>query len=154
MDKEFSRIFDLYYNDIYRAIYSYTLNANEAKDILQDTFMKFYENIEKLPKDDLQIKKWLLRVAANKSKDYLKSWWNLYAKVRFNEIININPKEYKELDLNILSNLQEKYRLPMYLYYYEGYKIDEIAYILRLNNSAVKMRLQRAKEKIKKGMER
>lgn len=50
LDTQFNRIFDLYNKDIYRLIYSYTLNKQEAKDLLQETFIKFYKNIYSLPK--------------------------------------------------------------------------------------------------------
>lgn len=68
---EETKIFELYYNDIYYYILSYTLNTAESKDILQETFLKLYKNLGYLPNDDIQIKKWLLRIASNQSKNYL-----------------------------------------------------------------------------------
>ena len=45
------------------------------------------------------------------------------------------------------------YRSTLYLYYYEGYSIKEIANIIKKSESAVKMRLTRGKEELKKEME-
>ena len=48
--------------------------------------------------------------------------------------------------------LEGKYRLPVYLYYYEGYSVQEAAAILGLNPSTVQTRLQRAREKLRKAL--
>jgi len=72
MEQKFDRIFDAYNKDVFRLIYSYTLDIFESKDILQETFLKYYKNISKLPENDLEIKKWLIKVSINLSKDYLR----------------------------------------------------------------------------------
>ena len=45
--------------------------------------------------------------------------------------------------------LPGKYRVPLYLYYYEGYKVDEVGELLGLNASTVQTRLARARAKLK-----
>ena len=45
--------------------------------------------------------------------------------------------------------LPEKFKLPIHLYYYEGYSVAEVAEILKLGQSAVKMRLKRGRELLK-----
>ncbi len=154
MDADFTRIYELYSPDIYRLIYSYTLNSVDAKDILQETFLKLYNNLEKLPKDDLQIKKWLMRVAANQSKNFLKSYWHIHTKSLSDKDFNPKLSQEEKDTLVISSKIDKKYRIPIYLHYYEGYNIEEIADILKISKSAVKLRLSRAREKIKKEMER
>ncbi len=154
MKEAFTRIFELYYNDIYYFIYSYTLDKTESKDILQEVFLKLYKNFEKLPDDDIQIKKWLMRVASNQSKDYIKSFWNTHTKSLSNEELNFNFSKNEEEIFNIIRKINKKYRKILYLYYYEGYDVCEIAHILNMGESAIKMRLSRAREKIKEEMER
>lgn len=155
MDSEFNRIFDLYNKDIYRLIYSYTLNKQESKDLLQETFMKFYKNIYKLPKEDLEIKKWLFKVATNCCKDHFKSFWK--SKVISIDYKQINTSYIENFDSDfedVLKKLNRKYRMPIYLYYYEGYKVEEIATILKENVSTIRMRIFRGKEMLKKEMEK
>ncbi len=154
MDADFTRIYELYYEDIYYYIYSYTLNSTESKDILQETFLKLYKNIEDLPNDDIQIKKWLMRVASNHSKNYLKSFWHVRTKTLSNEELNHITSKNEEDIFDILQKMNKKYRKLLYLHYYEGFDIKEIASILNLSESAVKMRLSRARVVIKKEMER
>ena len=49
--------------------------------------------------------------------------------------------------------LPEQYKLPIHLHYYEGYSVAEIAKILKLGQSAVKMRLKRGRELLKLELE-
>lgn len=148
MDEEFIRLFNIYSNDLYRFIYSLTLNKVESNDILQETFLKLYKNMNKLPKDDLQIKKWLIRVASNQSKDFLKSYWN--TRVKASDDLDISLSESEKTIYNIMPKINYKGRVVLYLYYYEGYDISEIACILNLSESAIKHRLSRTREKIRK----
>ena len=153
MEIQFNKIYEMYNQDIYRLIYSYTLDYAESKDILQETFFKYYKNINKLPPTPEEIKKWLMKVSINTSKDYLRK----IIKCRFlyeNEIEGYKSPENNDLELiDILKKLKKKYRIPIFLYYYEGYKIQEIAALLNLKESAVKMRISRARKIIKEEME-
>ena len=46
--------------------------------------------------------------------------------------------------------LPPKYRVPLYLYHYEGYSAQEIGMLLHMNPSTVRTRLSRARETLKK----
>ena len=46
--------------------------------------------------------------------------------------------------------LPRKYRVPLYLYYYEGFPVKEVAALCGLKDSTVRTRLQRARERLKK----
>ena len=153
METQFNKIYEMYNADIYRLIYSYTLDYAESKDILQETFLKYYKNINKLPTTPQEIKKWLIKVSVNTSKDYLRK----IIKCRFlydKELDGYKSLENNDLEFfDVIKKLNKKYRIPIFLYYYEGYKTEEIATILNLKVSAVKMRLSRAKKILKEEME-
>lgn len=155
MEEQFERIFEKYNRDIFRLIFSYTLNIADTKDILQDTFMKYYKNINKINCNDEETKKWLMKVSINNIKNYKRNNWH-------KKVVIIKDENYPSINSNqnlnvefieMLNKLNEKYRVPIYLFYYSGYKIDEIAKILSISESAVKMRLNRAKVFLKKEME-
>ena len=55
--------------------------------------------------------------------------------------------------IDIVMTLPEKYRTVLYLYYYEGYSIKEIAGILKKNENTVSSLLQRARAKMKSKLE-
>ena len=61
MNDKFIKIYENYQTDIFRLIFSYTLNIADTKDILQETFIKYYKNINKINYDDIGIKKWLAK---------------------------------------------------------------------------------------------
>ena len=153
MNDLFMEIFDKYHKDVYRLIYSYTLNIQDTEDILQRTFIKLYKNIDKFSSCDLEVKRWLFRVAINDSKNMLKSMW-MKVRVNLEEYENAISDECNDKELQrALKNISGKYRIPLYLYYFEGYSIKEIADLMKMSESGIKTRLKRGKEKLKLEME-
>lgn len=55
------------------------------------------------------------------------------------------PEHSRDL-FGAFHELEEKYRLPMVLYYVEGYKVDEVARMLRLPEGTIKSRLMRGRK--------
>lgn len=148
MNELFTELYHEYYDDVYRLTYSYTLNKEETEDSVQRTFTKLYKNINNFNNDKEYIKKWLFKVAINDVKDLFR----MISKrriVNIEDIENIKGKEENKITLD----LPKKYRILIYLYYYEGYKIKEISELLNLKESTIKMRLKKAKELLKIEME-
>lgn len=149
MNDLFTKIYNNYKNDVYRLIYSYVLNKEDSNDILQKVFTKLFININKFNLVDNNVKKWLFKVASNECKNHLKSYW-ISKRKYIDDLSNLNKIDNKDNELiNILSSISLKYRLPLYLYYYEGYSIKEISTILKISESNTKQRLKRGKEKLK-----
>lgn len=144
----FTEIYLKYHKDIFRLIYSYVLNITEAEDILQQTFLKLYNHIRKFKSADLEVKKWLIRVAVNESKNYLHSFWKRNGVLEEN-LDNYGKTIEEDEMFEIMEMIPQKYRIPIYLYYYEGYKIEEIAKILKVSVSSIKIFLKKGKEKMK-----
>lgn len=155
LNKKFLDLYNLYSNDVLRLAFSFTKNIFEAEDIVQLVFIKLYQELKKDNKKVIE-KKWLLKVTANESKNSFKVAW------RKKVVLQDDLLQY-EVDLrDSLSNddlstallkLSVKYRNVIYLYYYEGYKIEEIAEILNLKPSNVKSLLSRGRKKIKNLLE-
>ena len=59
-----------------------------------------------------------------------------------------DESEHQRLYEEVMA-LPAKYRLPLYLYYYEGYTAPEVGALLGLKPSTVQTRLSRAREKLK-----
>ena len=149
MDKQFVRIFHLYKNDIYRLAYSYTKNISDSDDITQSTFIKLYNHYEMLDNKDQDIKKWLIKVAINECKTFLLSSWKKKIIAFTEKEENISSTTLPNNDiLEAILQLPKKYRTIIFLYYYEEYKIKEIAEILNLSVTNIQI-LSRAREKLK-----
>lgn len=153
MDDEYTRIFNLFKNDVYRLAFSYTKNYFETDDIVQSVFIKLYKNFDKF-EDDICIKKWLTRVTINECKTLFLSAWK-------RKIFSITDKEEnvaidKQKDSNLIDSLfqlPKKYRIVLFLFYYEDYKIKEIAEILNVKEATIKTRLSRARSLLKDMLE-
>ena len=150
MEKQFIRIFNLFKNDVYRLSYSYTKNISDSDDITQNVFVKLYKHNEVLELDDISIKKWLFKVAINECKTLLLSSWK-------KKIIPFTEKEENTLYVKVNDNsildqvmqLPKKYRLVIFLYYYENYNTKEISEILNSTVTNVQTMLSRARDKLK-----
>lgn len=70
-EKEFEKIFQQHYNDLYRFIYHYIMDGDEAKDLTQDVFIAFYENYGGLPPEEDR-KQVLLSIAKNRCISYFR----------------------------------------------------------------------------------
>lgn len=86
-------------------------------------------------------------MTANLCRDQLRGIWRKQVTVLKDTLPAAPTREREALDAVLA--LPEQYKLPIHLYYYEGYSVAEIAGILKLGRSAVKMRLKRGREMLK-----
>jgi len=131
-----------------RICFLYLKNYADVEDVFQEVFLKFFLNAESFQGEEHQ-KAWLCRVTFNKCKDVCKSSWR-------NKVVSIEemdiPYESPERNEQIKAvfDLPPEYKELIYLHYYEGRTIPEIAEILQKNTSTVYSRLRRAKALLKK----
>jgi len=143
-EKEFEEKYKLYNKMLYSIIYGYTLNVDDAKDILQDVFIKYINMDKRFDSLDSE-KYYLIRMTINMCNNYY----------RMNKSIIRTSNDYQDdkdsnyLLKRIIKELPQKYKEVIILYYYDSYDIKTIASILKLSESAVKKRLERARNKIK-----
>ena len=148
MANDFIKIYHLIKNDLLRLAYSYTKNLSDAEDIIQEVFIKLYENFSKFNDED-HLKKWCIKVTINKCKNlYFSSWQR---KIKYLTKIDENKSSLILPENNLLTailELPKKYRIVIILYYYNGYKIKEISQILKIKETTIKTQLKRAKNKL------
>lgn len=149
-EKQYNKIVENYSDMIFRIAYQYLYNKYDAEDIVQEVFVKLLSR-KVIFKDEEHVKSWLFRVTINQCLDYKKS----LAKRSTVPIENMEiPFEHKEEGiLEELQLLKEDERNILYLYYYEGYKIKEIAKILKQKQNTINSKLTRARKKLKEIME-
>ena len=150
IEKQYNKIVENYSDMIFRIAYQYLYNKYDAEDIVQEVFVKLLTK-KVIFKDEEHVKSWLIRVTINQCLDYKKS----LAKRSTVPIENMEiPFEHKEEGiLEELQLLKEDERNILYLYYYEGYKIKEIAKILKQKQNTINSKLTRARKKLKEIME-
>lgn len=129
---------------LYRLVYQILENREDTEDVLQETFLRFYRKGMHLENEE-QCKAWLIRVASNNAFDVLRSPW----RKRRSDWKENQQTLQKHEALEELFLLEPRDRQILYLYYYEGYKIREIADILKESHNTVSSKLQRARGKLK-----
>ena len=145
-------------NELVRLAFYYVKDTETAKDMVQNTFIKCYKNLESF-RFDAKIKTWLYRITINECKDYLKSW--NYKMVQVKSFINETTKsiipstektvieKYNNEEIkDTIFSLPKMYREVVYLYYYDSLTLEEIANVLDIPVNTVKTRLRRAKQRL------
>ncbi len=154
IEQDIDRIIQTYSTSIIQIAFSKVKNLADAEDIAQDVLMTYFRKQPVFENAEHE-KAWLIRVAVNKSKDLVKSRW-FRSRVSLNEEICYSQEPQDEGNARLVEavlELDDKYRLPIHLFYYEGYSIREIADILNKNPSTIATRLDRGRTIIRKNME-
>lgn len=137
-------LFHRYRDDVYRLAVNYTRSDQEAEDVCQSVFLKLLEQKNITPGKE---KAWLMQVTANECRDLLRSsWWR--RTVPLEQAFQI-PKNQTDETIYLLQTLPPKYRVVLYLHYYEQYTTPEIAQLLKIPTGTVSTRLKRARDRLK-----
>ncbi len=147
---KFETAYDLYGKAVYRLAMVYLGRHADAEDVTQEVFVRLLYRAPGFADGDHE-KRWLLRVTANLCKDQLKGFWRRQV-TELEDTLPAAPPEEQEALAAVMA-LPQQYKLPIHLHYYEGYSVAEIAEILKLGQSAVKMRLKRGREMLKLELE-
>ena len=146
-NKQAEYLLDTYGNSILRLAYSYLHNRSDAEEILQDTLLQ-YVRVRPLFENTNHEKAWLLRVAANLSKNKIS-----YNKLRMTDELQEELVAEEQEDLafvwEAVKELPQPYREVVHLYYEEWYSTKEIAVLLQRKESTVRSDLRRARKRLK-----
>ncbi len=150
-NEEFTLIYEKYVDSVYRVCFMLLKNTAEAQDAVQNVFIKLI-NRENNFDSESHLKAWLIVVAKNECKNILKSWF--HSKREDNSVLeSITYSEKEDSIINEILKLPDKYKLPLYLYYYEGYSGEEISKMLNIRHSTLRTHLKKGREKLKSVME-
>ena len=142
----FAELMNLYMKDMYRTAIAILMNDADAADAVQETILTCWERLSSL-RDNKFFKTWMTRILINKCHD-----------IRNQRIEAVDISEHEELafhevesNLEIkeaLEKLDEKYRLPIVMFYSDGYSTKEIAAILNVPVSTIQTRLSRGRAQL------
>ena len=135
----------LYQRSLFAAAFNMCKNKQDAEDVVQDTFVQYYTTKKEFESEQ-HARAWLMRVAVNKAKNINRTFWrrNKVSIEDYMETLVFETPEAETLFETVMQ-LPEKYRIVIHLYYYEDYTVSEIADILKLSESNVKIRLSRGR---------
>ncbi|MDR7870127.1 MAG: RNA polymerase sigma factor [Tissierellaceae bacterium] len=146
---EFEELFNNYKADIYRLAYTFVNNQNDALDIVQETAYQAYISKDKI-KDKSRFKSWILTIAVNKSKDFLKKNKPILVDdLTLLDMNQIDDKENLSMFIDDLKSLSIDEKNIIVLKVYFEYTFEMISEELKTSISTVKSRYYRALEKLK-----
>lgn len=161
-ENRYIEIVTQYSDMVYRIALHDCRNRQDAEDIMQIVFMKLYQKNPEFTGES-HLKYWLVRVTVNECRRLFASPWKMRLDFMENadEIRGIACAGiFSQLDtdrerelLEAVLKLPRKYRVPVYLYYYEEYSVAEIAGALGRKPSTVQTQLERARKKLKEILE-
>jgi len=150
-DKEsYSLVVEEFSDMLFRIAYQNVFNIPDAEDIVQDVYVKLLKRKHITFKDKEHLKAWLIRVTVNQCIDYKRG----LQRNREMPLEEANESDFgftgeENTIFEQLSELPKMDRNILYLYYYEGYHIKEIARLLKKRQNTVNSRLTRARNKLK-----
>lgn len=138
-------VVEKYQNNLFTAAFNVCKNAHDAEDVVQDTFIQYLMQKQEFESEQ-HIRAWLFRVAINKAKNKATSFLkrNTMPLEDYIQTLQFEEEESSEL-FEAVMKLPDKYRIVIHLFYYEDYSVKEIAEILKLTESNVKVRLSRGR---------
>ncbi|MEM8847620.1 MAG: sigma-70 family RNA polymerase sigma factor [Bacteroidota bacterium] len=146
-------LYALYVDAMYNVGYRFLGNREDAEDIIQDSFIDAFKNLDRF-KYESSFGAWLKRIVINKSINYLKAKKIAVVPMEPHEfhLTEEEPIEVDKVDIQKvkkgIAKLPEGYRQIINLYLIEGYDHVEIGEILSISTSTSKSQYHRAKKKL------
>lgn len=142
----YNQVVEEFSDMIFRIAYQNLCNYTDAEDVVQEVFLSLLKSSKSFESKE-HLKAWLIKVTVNKCIDIRKSFFRKNTVPLDDQIISYTDKESSVMEE--IFKLPKDYRNIIYLYYYEGYTVKEIAEILGKNQNTVNSKLQRGRKKLK-----
>ena len=144
-DDSVAEVFFKYSDTVFRIAYARTNNSFDAEDIVQDVFCRYIRKKPQFQNQEHE-KAWFIRAALNCTISLLTSSW--FKKTNaLTDDLSTTMEEKSEVYYAV-AKLPSDMRVVVHLFYYEDYKVKEIAAILKKTESSVKSLLMRARQKL------
>ena len=152
-EEQFSYLAKKYMDTVFRLAFNYTKSQTEADDVTQEVLIKLYRTDKGFESEE-HIKHWIIRVTINECKKaFLSPWKRIEPIEDYASTLSFTSPEHSELFYAVM-DLPKKYRVPIFLHYYEDYSCEEISSLLRIANATVRTRLRRGREMLKTKLRR
>lgn len=161
IEKEFLQAYETYHNAIFRHCFFRIFDRELAKDLTQETFIKFWDYLRK-DNEVKSVQAFLYKIATNIIIDYKRK--KREQSLEAMEEGGFQPSDHRdeieiaharltvETLMQVLDTLEEIYREPFLLRFIEGLKPKEIAEVLGEDVNVISVRITRAKRQIQEKM--
>lgn len=149
---------------IYNICYGFLRNKEDAEDITQEVFIQIYNTISQF-RGEASIETWIYRIAVNRSLNQIKrnKIKHLFQDIDstslsfgndLNSLDILTQKQESEIVQKEIDKLPKKQKTAFTLYEYSGYSYAQIAEIMKTSKSAVESLLHRARQSLRKQIEK
>ncbi len=150
-EQDLKETIDQYADTVKRICVVYLKSKSDTDDIFQTVFLKYYHHSAQFESEEHK-KAWLIRVTVNACKDFLKSFFRKQTSPleTLGELSDSSTDQTEAIAVRqAVQQLPEKYKMAIYLHYFEGYTAVEIGKILSKNVNTVYTLLARGREALK-----
>ena len=148
---DFTQLVQDHTDMVFRIALNYTRNPTDAEDISQNVFFRLYKANTDFDSRE-HIRNWLIRVTVNECKRWLGAPWRQTVSLE-DYAATLSATAEDRAVLRAVLDLPRKYRMPIYLHYYEGYSAQQIADILKIPKGTVCTNLSRGRKMLKLELE-
>lgn len=154
-DEKFKDLVVQYEKLVFTVCYQLVHDYHESQNLTQETFLAAYRHIDTYQGENY--KPWLIRIASNKAKDYLKSAYARRVQLDYDSVgeemvdLRAGPdeayiqQETREAVLSAIQSLKEPYQKAVSMYFLEEKSTEEIAEILQRPVKTVQTQIYRGK---------
>ncbi|MCM3236491.1 RNA polymerase sigma factor SigY [Heyndrickxia oleronia] len=159
-EEAFVELFQTHYSFFYKYIIKMTFDPVVAEDIMQETMLKSYLNIQKYDGSS-NWTSWIITIATRIYIDYLRKkkrerWLFKKTKENYSDLLRWqllhSGYEYDDI-MDIIHKLDANHRIPLLLKHYYGFRYDEIAKMLGIKEGTVKSRVHKSILIVRKGLQ-
>lgn len=151
-NEQFTCLAKRYIDTVFRVALNYIKSPSDADDVTQNVFLKLLQEQKSFDNDN-HVKHWLIRVTINECKNLVRSrWWKAESFEEYAGTLSFDDQAQRDLFYTVMA-LPRKYRIPIYLYYYEGYSTQEIGELLKLPKNTVCTQLKRGRDLLRKALQ-
>ena len=160
--EDFDETMRAYIPTVYRIAFERLGNAADAEDVTQEVFIRYFK-ADKTFESEEHRRYFLIRIAVNCANSFAKTAWYRHRAYSeeleipiFDDNASVSAEKIEERNavLSAVIKLPEKYRTVVHLFYFEELSISDIAKIIGKSENTVKSQLSRAREKLKKLLNR
>ena len=152
-----TRLITIHKGLVFTIILRMTSDYDTSQDLTQETFIKVFMNIRKV-KNAGHLKPWICTIARNIVRDYFRKAKRSRT-VSFEEIKELHGHSDIEITRkriiiqDALAKLAERDRMLLTLAYYQGLNLGEVARVMKMKESNVKVCIHRARKRLRRHLE-
>jgi len=157
--QSFALLVQAYQGQLYNFIYKMTKSKEDTEDILQDVFVKVYNNLYKY-NNNYRFSTWIYSITLNTIKSSIKKRNTRASSYYLDDLIEeipslennpellIEVKEHYREIIEVIDSLKEKQKTAFILRYIKDFSYKEIGKIMGISQDAAKMKVHRAKSSL------